>query len=65
MAGEISAAQYGHVLKFVLRLKIPSFLKENSQTCNPHPIGISSMEGTLKIKQNEKTIDMANGVASI
>ena len=57
----------GHVLRFVLRLRfnIPSFLKEESQTHNPHPIGIGSMEETLKIKQDKAAIDLANGVPSI
>lgn len=67
MPGEINAAQYGLVLRFALRLrfKVPSFLKERSQTHNPHPISIGSMEETLKIKHDKEAIDIANGVPSI
>lgn len=67
MPGEVNAAQYGHVLRFVskLRFKIPSFLKEKSQTLTPRPVGIGSMEEMLKIKQHKEAIDIANAVPSI
>lgn len=63
----VDVAQCGHVMRFVLRFqsRIPSFLKEKSQTHNPHPISVGSMEKMLKIKRNKEGVDIANEVPSI